>query len=355
MPVADLFSQNRQPDEEVDQIGSRSSTPPGATTPRPDFIDKRLPGIAHCIGQVGAPNRGSQVFVHGRSASSLSNNLSADSSQNKMIATPVQPHMSVEPALKNTIDVCSSLLASAQISHVQIKDSRSDCNDNHLSPAVAESASDESRAHEERSSSGSSDSNTSVDTSTSSDYSCRPDEKMSSSSTGGDSRPNFLSRIVSLCSQPWLVKHELTESLHKNTPPQTPRTRSQEDETPSGAATPKSSKTSADPLAATIGPVLGKLTVQIREGRGLRPSVDPYVVVEFQLSQYISEGPVKGGDDSRSTGHGSGGPSAAQAVMVGSRKPMAIPMRSRQSSSSGRDVSAPQEVTNPKWNHRALL
>ncbi len=40
-------------DDAHDQIGSTSSTPPGAVTPRPDPIDKRLPGILHSyFGQV---------------------------------------------------------------------------------------------------------------------------------------------------------------------------------------------------------------------------------------------------------------------------------------------------------------
>merc|ERR1711881_829198 len=34
-------------DEDVDHIGSNASTPPGAHTPRPDLVDKRLPGIIH--------------------------------------------------------------------------------------------------------------------------------------------------------------------------------------------------------------------------------------------------------------------------------------------------------------------
>jgi hypothetical protein len=40
-------------DEELDQIGSNASTPPGAHTPRPDLVDKRLPSLLHSyFGQV---------------------------------------------------------------------------------------------------------------------------------------------------------------------------------------------------------------------------------------------------------------------------------------------------------------
>ncbi|KAF2665372.1 serine/threonine protein kinase [Microthyrium microscopicum] len=200
MTGADLchFS-NRAPDEENDQIGSTSSTPPGAVTPRPDLtVDKRLPGIIHnCIGQVRA----------------------------------------------------------------------------------------------------------------------------------------------------------------LNTPPQTPRSRSQEDTSHSGASTP--SRTVVKDIkdikteGTTIGPVLGKLTIGISEGRGLRPSVDPYVVCEFQLSQYISEGPISPKESTNKLQNGGSGISIQAAA--GKGRPMAIPMRSRQSSNSGRDPNAPQETTNPRWDHQAVF
>ena len=103
--------------------------------------------------------------------------------------------------------------------------------------------------------------------------------------------------------------------------------------------------------------MLGKLTVVISEGRGLRPSIDPYVVCEFQLSQYISEGPVSGTQNDgglRAALYGSSGISI-QPAGGDRQRPMAIPMRSRQSSSSGRDTKTQQEVTNPRWNHNAVL
>lgn len=38
----------RAPDEDSDHVGSGASTPPGGiSTPRPDFMDKRQPGLPH--------------------------------------------------------------------------------------------------------------------------------------------------------------------------------------------------------------------------------------------------------------------------------------------------------------------
>jgi protein-serine/threonine kinase len=138
----------------------------------------------------------------------------------------------------------------------------------------------------------------------------------------------------------------------QNTPPQTPRTRSQEDNNGSGMSTPSRETSKQIPTeGTTVGPVLGKLTVIISEGRGLRPSLDPYVVCEFQLSQDISESPVGGQNDGPSAPNISVKPSSGDR-----RRPMAIPMKSRQSSSSGRDNNKQQsEITNPRWNHKAVL
>jgi protein-serine/threonine kinase len=105
----------------------------------------------------------------------------------------------------------------------------------------------------------------------------------------------------------------------------------------------------------TIGPVLGKLVVVISEGRALRPSIDPYVVCDFQQSQYISEGPI-GGEKREAVKKAPHNGNAQLQAAGERRRPMAIPMRSRQSSSSGRDGrTEAREVTNPRWDHKAVL
>jgi protein-serine/threonine kinase len=156
--------------------------------------------------------------------------------------------------------------------------------------------------------------------------------------------------------------NKLTEPMpNQSTPPQTPRTRSQEAKPPTAPPTATNTPTKAPTKSirtegTTIGPVLGKLTVDISEGRGLKPSYDPYVVCEFQLSQYISEGPSGEKENkSGSTSKDGLGRIVIRPASSEQGRPMAIPMRSRQSSSSGRDPQAQQEVVNPKWDHRAVL
>jgi protein-serine/threonine kinase len=102
--------------------------------------------------------------------------------------------------------------------------------------------------------------------------------------------------------------------------------------------------------------VLGKLSVEISEGRGLRSSVDPYVVCQFQWAEFISEGPI-GSTAGRSGGAAKqGGISIQRTNSERGGIPQSIPMRSRQSSHSGRDAASDfQETTDPKWQHKATL
>ncbi|KAF2115790.1 kinase-like domain-containing protein [Lophiotrema nucula] len=149
------------------------------------------------------------------------------------------------------------------------------------------------------------------------------------------------------------------------TPPQTPRTRSTEGRPPTSSLSQvslsshiKTKETKPPP----VGPPKGKLSVTISEGRGLRPSIDPYVVCQFQWAEYISEGPRN--DESRKRPNDVlGRNSNAMAIKRTDSdmgKPMAIPMRSRQSSNSGtssdpRENGTIKEVTNPKWEHDAIF
>ncbi|KAH5807447.1 hypothetical protein HBI93_242720 [Parastagonospora nodorum] len=140
------------------------------------------------------------------------------------------------------------------------------------------------------------------------------------------------------------------------TPPQPPRTRSHESKPkPSSLsrtsnASDKSKETKGTPV---VGPPKGKLEVTISEGRGLRPSVDPYVVCQFQWAEYISDGPRH--DDKK------GRPAPMQMKRTESEmgRPMAIPMKSRQSSNSGHSSDAREssleEISDPKWEHEAIF
>ncbi|XPS73511.1 Non-specific serine/threonine protein kinase [Ascochyta lentis] len=145
------------------------------------------------------------------------------------------------------------------------------------------------------------------------------------------------------------------------TPPQTPRTRSQEGKPPTSSLSRTSlasnnsreSKTSnkSDKETAVVGAPKGKLAVVISEGRDLRESTDPYCVIQFQWAEYISDGPKH--DDTK----GRRGPMQMRRTESEMQRPMAIPMKSRQSSNSGNSSDARddtfEETTNPTWEHEA--
>ncbi|KAI0485191.1 kinase-like domain-containing protein [Xylariaceae sp. FL0804] len=111
----------------------------------------------------------------------------------------------------------------------------------------------------------------------------------------------------------------------------------------------------------------GRLIVKILEGRGLRKSRDPYVVAVFQRSELISPGPRTFEDEDDlavpATSHPMGGmggvPISRQSSDSG--RPMAIPMRSRQSSNTSISDHATfrnrarRSFTSPKWDAEALF
>jgi len=106
----------------------------------------------------------------------------------------------------------------------------------------------------------------------------------------------------------------------------------------------------------------GKLTVKIVEARGLKKSKDPYVVAVFQRNELVSKGPrpefVIENDGPAHIPYG-GIPISRSGSDSG--RPMAIPMRSRQSSNTSlsdyRDFKAKPRVsmTNPRWDTEAVF
>lgn len=276
-------------DDSHDQIGSTSSTPPGATTPRPDPTDKRLPGILHSyFGQVRdslMPQRKSSAAnpppaqVSSSSSSSSSSPHSPSTAQDR--PEPVEEEKESQPRT-NTL------------------------------PSPTPSASSRTP---------------------------------STSLLTGESEK--------------LTEGAFAPPQNQATPPQTPRTRSHESKPKPSSLSRTSNASDKSKESASkspvVGPPKGKLAITISEGRGLRPSVDPYVVCQFQWAEYISDGPQR--DASKK-----GRPAAMQMKRTESEmgRPMAIPMRSRQSSNSGhssdpRENGGLEEVTNPKWEHEAIL
>jgi protein-serine/threonine kinase len=149
----------------------------------------------------------------------------------------------------------------------------------------------------------------------------------------------------------------------QSTPPHTPRTRSHDGTiSHNSSVNALAALRTLGPAPATTGPVLGKISVEISEGRGFTPCYDPYIVCQFQWSEYISQGPINADVDQRQNANlrqpnGIGGV-AMRRTDSGSR-PRAIPMSSRQSSHTGRDAteerSTLHEVTDPKWEHKTVL
>jgi len=112
----------------------------------------------------------------------------------------------------------------------------------------------------------------------------------------------------------------------------------------------------------------GQLEVSIEEGRGLRPSVEPYVVCIFQLNEDISDGPKEDEMDTAVDNEPVPEENLARGVAMkrlgsGSGTPMAIPgMRSRQTSSTNiadlrrrASKAGNHETTDPVWHHNATF
>ncbi|KAL1301691.1 hypothetical protein AAFC00_005905 [Neodothiora populina] len=166
----------------------------------------------------------------------------------------------------------------------------------------------------------------------------------------------------------------------QNTPPHTPRALSQhepkkeepvaaKEETAAPGAAPvekveKTSRSSSGSNNPPVSATKGTLSVNIVQGRGLRPSTAPYVVCIYQLNEDISDGPESDAMDTRQDQAPEQEEDLAKGVAMrrmgsDSGKPMNIPgLRSRQSSQT--DIAklrgtAEHQVTEPVWNHEAVF
>ena len=177
-------------------------------------------------------------------------------------------------------------------------------------------------------------------------------------------------------------------SRKKNTPPHTPHTpRALSSSTPVDGTTSKTSapssrssnQTSSNDtvtshpdetkrdsyieLPPTKAP-RGRLSMKISEGRGLKPSFDPYVVCFFEWNEYITQGPKQVEEEvkrsvSRPKEDLIGGVPIQRSGSDFGRS-IAIPMKSRQGSSTSMTEARPnfkpgQQVTDPKWDIEATL
>lgn len=172
-------------------------------------------------------------------------------------------------------------------------------------------------------------------------------------------------------------------NLTQNTPPHTPRALSQHepkkevasDAAVGGAASPgpspvkrveKSSRSSSNTNEPPVSATKGTLSVSILQGRGLRPSTAPYVICIYQLNEDISDGPKGDAMDLRQdSSHHHHEEDLARGVAMrrmgsDAGRAMNIPnLGSRQSSQTDiaklRGNASEQEVTEPVWNHEAVL
>ncbi|KAL7817726.1 serine/threonine-protein kinase sck1 [Trichoderma gracile] len=127
-------------------------------------------------------------------------------------------------------------------------------------------------------------------------------------------------------------------------------------ETSSGTQTPKNSGSRASSAK-------GRLTIKIVEARGIRKSRDPYVVAVFQRSELISDGPHEIEEEEQAVGTPSGlGAIPMKRQVSDSGRPMAIPMRSRQSSNTSisdyntfRNRNTKTLYSSPKWDAEAVF
>lgn len=409
MTIANVVTINLRAaaDDPEDQIGSNSSTPPGAATPRPDPTDKRLPGILHTyFGQVcdsfrTRPKSAStaSTTVHTMQSPSVAATQGTIAAEEKSSRTEKQSecrnNLPTAPSSPRSMaaDRAASLLPHQRADNPPLPGpSRKSLSYFYPTPPTSSSSSIHkvspgggeagaarpprdlpSRArsvHGKRELSGAlpprsrrhtfavSNPLSSINTTpVPAPHISNPATPTSTRFPHSNVSPPSASRRSSASRSKEVVK-KLTESaqpLSQNTPPQTPRTRSHEGK---AASTP-----SGQTNSAAVRPPKGKLTVTISEGRNIKPSVDPYVVCQFQWAEYISEGP-KNNDLGKQLAEGlgrNGSPALAiKRTDSDMGRPMAIPMRSRQSSNSGqssdpKDPSFGRLTSNPRWDHKAIL
>jgi protein-serine/threonine kinase len=116
--------------------------------------------------------------------------------------------------------------------------------------------------------------------------------------------------------------------------------------------------TSSQPTGPSLAPMKGKLYVKISEAKGLRPGFDPYVVCVFEWNECISKSVQD--EEQESIKRQQKEQNHRDQLDLDAGRPMAIPMKSRQSSHNSA-LDPPSEhrgqapVTDPHWNHEAVL
>lgn len=410
-------------DDNVDQLGFETPRS-GVATPQPDLHDKRLPGIMSYFGQVGEDSSASQmhpsIMPHPESVEPLGECLEdkqlQDQIQHTSSATLSSHHHPAESSLPCTLTQpnmkqnhhphhlpsqdmsnCPTVTQTEklQASHSYPTPPTSQTSSSAGSPIPDLSSSSEKKGTFASEASLRCPTNSKISGTSQVSIASTPlsvpsqpagastaqgacpltaQESLQTSSqslpvTSGSARPAAPSRWFSL---EGLV--ELTRgAIFKSGPPtptralstahpnvdgrETPGRSSNDGAETSGTQTPRSSGAQA-PVPK------GKLSIKITEARGLRKSRDPYVVAVFQRSELISSGPRPSEEDEHlsSTPIAMGGIAIQRQSSDSGRPPMAIPMRSRQSSNTSitdystfRNRTSKAIYSNPKWDAQAIL
>ncbi len=434
---------SRTDDDNHDQIGSNSSTPPGAATPRPDPSDKRLPGILHgYFGQVGEIFKKASLIQSSTAPVSPESTVSTSrpNIEHPGLGTTAGSELPTTPGSPNELVSAEDSLPEflPQESYPEIQPSPLPQNKHfHTYPTPPDSSSPS--PHKELIEESCDVSKADV-----ADDQCMRrgtlsrHGKSADAMTPGARRNTFvvsnpLSSVVTNCtiyaphlsspasrhssttlnpsncsrhdhsrsssaSSSFLELKKLTQGMaalvsKKNTPPHTPRALSNDGAHPekqgltslSNSTFPgvpeapnasEGKKNATDcresnpengsgmgSHAAAVGPPKGKLSVTLCEARGLRPSRDPYVVCVFECNEYISKGPrldetdIDQPNDMKKDYTGGGVSMRRSGSDMG--KPLAIPMKSRQSSNASppdvKELKIGKQVTDPKWGDEAIL
>lgn len=422
-----MFSQSY--DEGHDLISSGTATPSGVVTPRPDPVDKRLPGIVHTyFGQVGAMfSSHSHQMGHSPALvtaveGAATHRQNPNGKSNALPTAPTSPSEKGDPRenhypsllepegtvpLQGTIqipgDKATPYLTPPISSPGSLSDnnngasspsniSRNRCASSIVRPVLARhfSGNDVHDIRARRNTAGLRPlSNILTSSPIYAAHFSSPVTRYPSTVPSTPARhPHHISALSALTSNLELAK--LTDDVAtlpctKSTPPRTPRALSSD-----GSERPKKRVPTSSPSQETfrandsfsdadsvnshkihtsaqssppVGPPKGKLSVRISEGRGLKPSYDPYAVCVFEYNEAVARNPKQEErntekDEGKIGDFGLGG-----ATMYRSRsdmgRSMAIPMKSRQSSTTSlsdqKHFKAGRQVTNPKWDHEAML
>jgi serine/threonine protein kinase SCH9 len=388
---------------EDNENGDDSDIPrSGVATPQPDPSDKRLPGIMHSyFGQVGSAS--STRPNSGHFESPVTGSDVATPARGDEVLPKVTPDSSNEPA------------SDSQEAEAALQPAPEKSRSSGLHPYPTPPASQPPSLHKLKLSNSSSSEDEGVkarDSATSSSAHHKSISESIPSSARRGSLMNPLSSVVTASNvhaahfsnpsgcttSPSTPSHsrlnsdfhespsydrlkKLTDDAKKSTPATPTRALSNQTNKSdaSGGSDHASAQNGKEAKAATIeavpsqtsvpatgapAPALkGKLTVKIAEARGLRKSRDPYVVAVFQRNELVSKGPLPEKEEEEDQGTTSSPMGGIPIMRSGSDsgRPMAIPMKSRQSSNTSlsdyRDFKTKgrRSMTNPKWDTEAIL